>query len=62
MFEVDTESAAYKHGFSQGIDGREFRNPCSGNPIATQNHYFGFIKGEAERTGVAYDWRPQVTA
>ncbi len=52
----DTRSVAYRHGYSQGVEGREFRNPCEGNPLATQDHYFGFIKGQADRTGVGHTW------
>jgi hypothetical protein len=52
----DPTSIAYQHGYEQGLEGREFRNPCVGNPSATNNHYFGFLKGKADRTGEAYDW------
>lgn len=47
----DRDSAAYRSGYRQGLNGRRFFNPCEGNPIATDNHYWGFIKGESERTG-----------
>jgi ribosome modulation factor len=62
MFQIDETSAAYQHGYKQGFTGRDFRNPCTGNPLGTHNHYFGFLKGEADRTGVGYDWRSQVSA
>jgi hypothetical protein len=53
---ADETSVAFRIGYCQGLEDREFRNPCKGNETATRNHYFGFLKGKAERTGELYDW------
>jgi hypothetical protein len=47
----DRECPAYRAGYRQGFNGRRFFNPCAGNPLATDSHYFGFIKGQADATG-----------
>lgn len=52
----DQQSIAFQMGYEDGTSGRKYRNPVSGNPVGTQNFYFGFIKGKAERLGVPYDW------
>lgn len=46
---ADKTSHAYAHGFEQGFKGLAFRNPCAGNPAATDNHYFGFLAGETAK-------------
>jgi hypothetical protein len=46
---IDKNSVAYKMGYEQGRKGRKFRNPCSGNKLASDDHYAGFLAGEADR-------------
>jgi hypothetical protein len=47
--QADKDSAAYKIGFEHGKIGKEYRNPCSGNPIGENAYYFGFLAGQSAR-------------
>lgn len=48
---VDKDSVSYRMGFESGRDNEPFRHPCSGNPRAENNYYFGFLAGQAAAKG-----------
>jgi hypothetical protein len=55
---INKNSTSYRIGYEQGLKGDDaFHCPCKGNPTAEDDHYFGFLAGQAARTGQTYDWR-----